>query len=467
VNTFFHIRRLFAFRYSDVIPVALTVILGMSTATQAAEILNPGFENGWQDWTDVDPSGKGTAISDDTNSGTWSMKLSETGSYVTQTISVEPNTNYSLNAYISGKGNLGLKVGKDVYFEQQARSTKRWKKLTVTFNSGDETTASVFASHGAKDVRFDDFSITKLDIGDSGISARIISSSSGGYGLSPDFPPGQNFDLLGWYASTPGDKNEDGVADKFEEVQLARGAYDNRYFYTGKDGGMVFKATVGGAKTSKNAKYTRTDLREMLRRGDESISTKPEGRLPNKNNWVLSTAPEKSRRAAGGVDGTLRATLAVNHVTNTGDTADTGGVIIAHILGIDDELARLYYKKMPSHERGSIYIAHEVADAGEDYFPLIGNRSSSAEEPSDGISLDEKFSFELRVEGNELYVSISQVGAVLAQRKIDMAFSGYDEPEQYLHFRVGVMNQSKTADLDDYVQATFYELSATHNEPSK
>ena len=452
---------------SNVIVLALlALLLGVLAPVQAAEILNPGFEDGWDDWTDVDPSGTGTAISDVKKSGTWSIKLSETASYVTQDITVKPNTRYSLKAYVSGKGNLGVKVGKDMYFEQQTRSGKRWRKLTVNFNSGSANMASIFASHGSKDVRFDDFEIIPMEAeegDDTDTSTRIISSSSGGFGLSPDLPPGKNFDLMGWFVNTPGDKNDDGIADKFAEVQLGRGAFDERYFYTGEDGGMVFKATVAGATTSKNAIYTRTELREMLRRGDESISTKPSGSLPNKNNWVLSSAPRKSRRAAGGVDGTLKATLAINHVTKTGSTADAGAVIIAQIHGIADELARLYYKKLPGHRRGSIYIAHEVAGASEEYFKLIGDRSSDAEEPADGIALDEQFSFELRTEGNELHVVISQAGAIIAKRMIDMTFSGYDAPEQYLFFRVGVVNQSKTADPDDYVQATFYQLSTDHD----
>jgi hypothetical protein len=52
-----------------------------------------------------------------------------------------------------------------------------------------------------------------------------------------------------------------------------------------------------------------TELREMLRRGDTSISTKVDNGS-NKNNWVFSSAPKKAHNASGGVDGTLTAKLA-------------------------------------------------------------------------------------------------------------------------------------------------------------
>mgnify|MGYP000215195859 CR=1 FL=1 len=57
-------------------------------------------------------------------------------------------------------------------------------------------------------------------------------------------------------------------------------------FYTANDGGMVFYAPIKGPKTSKNTKYTRNELREMLRAGDLNVKT----RGITKNNWVFSTA---------------------------------------------------------------------------------------------------------------------------------------------------------------------------------
>ncbi|MEO1173272.1 MAG: polysaccharide lyase family 7 protein, partial [Myxococcota bacterium] len=293
-------------------------------------------------------------------------------------------------------------------------------------------------------------------------STRVIARSAGGYGLSPDLPPGRNFDLLGWKLNTPSDEDNNGKSDLISEVQLAKGATDERYFFTGPDGGMVFRCPIAGARTSKNTKFTRTELREMLRRGDTSISTKNEDKSPNKNNWVFSSAPEKAQKKAGGVDGVLRATLAVNHVTTTGDANQVGRVVIGQIHGAKDEPVRIYYRKLPGHQRGSIYIAHEPASRDDLWIDLIGSRADDAEDPADGFALDEKFSYVINATGNLLTVTILQDGKKRAEKSVDMSNSGYDVYNEYLYFKAGVYIQDSTGAPDDYAQATFYELEYEH-----
>lgn len=53
-------------------------------------------------------------------------------------------------------------------------------------------------------------------------------------GLSPDLPPGRNFDLLDWNLNTLADDDNDEISDRFSEIELANGALDERYFYTAK-----------------------------------------------------------------------------------------------------------------------------------------------------------------------------------------------------------------------------------------
>ena len=247
-------------------------------------------------------------------------------------------------------------------------------------------------------------------------------------------------------------------------MQLARGATDERYFFTADDGGMVFKATVAGARTSANTRYTRTELREMLRRGNTDIRTRNDDGSPNKNNWVFSSAPEKAQKAAGGVDGTLRATLAVNHVTRTGDLKEVGQVVVGQIHAKSDEPIRLYYRKLPDNARGSLYAAHEISGGDDVFYDLLGSRKNDASDPPDGIALDEKFSYEIEARGNELHVAISREGVVLAQQTIDMSNSGYDVVDDYMYFKAGAYNQNSTGSPDDFVQVTFYELEASHDE---
>jgi poly(beta-D-mannuronate) lyase len=295
----------------------------------------------------------------------------------------------------------------------------------------------------------------------SGGSSSSSSSSGGssGGGLNPSLPPSGNFDLADWYLSVPSDNDGSGTADSIKEDELNSGYENSSYFYTGNDGGMVFRCPIDGYKTSTNTSYTRTELREMLRRGDTSIGTQG----VNKNNWVFGSAPASARNAAGGVDGVLRATLAVNHVTTTGSNSQVGRVIIGQIHANNDEPLRLYYRKLPGNSKGSIYIAHEPNGGSDAWYDMIGSRSDSASNPSDGIALNEVFSYEIKVVGNTLTVKISRDGKPDVTQTVDMSSSGYDASDQYQYFKAGVYNQNNTGDGSDYVEATFYALENTHD----
>ncbi|WP_025565289.1 polysaccharide lyase family 7 protein [Psychromonas sp. SP041] len=278
--------------------------------------------------------------------------------------------------------------------------------------------------------------------------------------------PASQFDLLGWTISVPVDADGNGKSDQIKEKALAGGYSDENFFYLAQDSGMVFKSPVKGAKTSKNTKYTRSELREMMRRGNTSYNTKGVGG----NNWVFSTAPTSDQEKAGGVDGTLEATLAVNHVTTTGVSWQQGRVIIGQIHANDDEPVRLYYRKLPNHQKGSIYFAHEPnSEADEQWVDIIGNslpnywnQDATPAEPEDGIELGEKFSYRIKVTGHELAVTIMRPGKADTTKTVDMSNSKYDVGGQYMYFKAGVYNQNKTGDAKDYVQATFYDLKVTH-----
>lgn len=302
----------------------------------------------------------------------------------------------------------------------------------------------------------------------SGSSSSSSSGSSGGSGsgssgsggnLDPNLPPASNFDLSAWYLSVPSDNNGDGKADSIKENELNSGYANSSYFYTADDGGMVFRCPIDGYKTSSGTSYTRTELREMLRRGDTSIATQG----VNENNWVFGSAPSSARNAAGGVDGVLRATLAVNHVTTTGDSGQVGRVIVGQIHANDDEPLRLYYRKLPGNSKGSVYIAHEPNGGSDSWYEMIGSRSSSASNPSDGIALDEIWSYEVKVVGNTLTVTIMRDGKDDVVQEVDMSNSGYDVSDQYQYFKAGVYNQNNTGNGSDYVQATFYALEQSHD----
>lgn len=309
--------------------------------------------------------------------------------------------------------------------------------------------------------------LNDIDTGNSG------GSTTTDHGLNASKAPSGNFDLNDWYLSVPTDTNKDGKADSIKEDKLNDG-YESKYFYTGNDGGMVFKCTVGGTKTSDHTSYTRTELREMLRYGDTRIDTEaPE------NNWAFSSIPHSDQSDFGGIDGTLEATLAVNRVTTTSDNDEqVGRIIIGQIHAEGNEPIRLYYHKLPGNKNGSIYFAHETSEGdggAEHWYDLLGDmidsdhqnyKSNISSNPSNGIALNEEFSYKIQVDGDDLKVTISQDGKQLAYKKITMKNSGYDDSSNYMFFKAGIYLNDKTSDKDDWAQATFYKLKNSHDNYS-
>lgn len=276
--------------------------------------------------------------------------------------------------------------------------------------------------------------------------------------LDPRAKPSENFDLLDWHLTLPIDSNKDSKADTIQELYLANKFEFKPLFYTASDGGLVFAAPNYGATTSKNTKYTRTELREMLRRGNTSIKTQG----VNKNNWVFSSMHRSGHRKAGGVDGSLEATLAVNRVSTTGDEKKVGRVIIGQIHAINDEPIRLYYRKLPHNTKGSIYFAHEINGGDDMWINMIGSRSHTLKDPEDGVALDESFSYKISVVEHLLTVTIIRQGKLNITKTFNMEKSRYHKTNQYMYFKAGVYNQNNTGAKNDFVQATFYHIYNQH-----
>ncbi|QUS36334.1 polysaccharide lyase family 7 protein [Falsirhodobacter algicola] len=320
------------------------------------------------------------------------------------------------------------------------------------------------------------FGCGSAEIAATGDGSDVASAAGKGiHGLRTDAPPSENFDLSMWKLTLPADLDNDGKVDEVEENQL-QGWSDERFFYTDPaTGGMVFRTVPSGTTTS-GSHYARSELREMIRAGDTSISTRNDDGTPNKNNWVFSSAPQDAQDMAGGVDGTLKATLSVNRVTRTGESGKVGRVIIGQIHAKDDEPIRLYYRKLPTNKYGSIYYAHEPVGQDDQYVEIIGDRSSNADNPDDGIALDETFSYEIKVDSEErdgvihpmLHVSITRDdGTVVEAKPYDMTDSGYSNGTDFMYFKAGAysQNNSITESPDrDFDQVTFYKLEATHGK---
>jgi len=133
--------------------------------------------------------------------------------------------------------------------------------------------------------------------------STMFFSSATAQDLDPNLPPGDNFDLSYWKLTRPNQQERD--AD-----QLAAGYTVADEFYTDSiTGAMVFWCPNDGA--TGGSTYPRNELREMIRRFDTSIPTQG----INKNNWVFSSSTMANQEAAGGVDGVMTATCAVDHVS--------------------------------------------------------------------------------------------------------------------------------------------------------
>ena len=303
------------------------------------------------------------------------------------------------------------------------------------------------------------------------------------FGLDPNVVPAENFELIDWRLDFP--LNEDGELTGQQDAPSERelvglssvnpalgstsapgeGFSHPLYFRTGADGGLVMHAPVIGATTSPGVRFTRTEFREMLRRGDTSISTNTNNttQRPNLNNWAFSSQPQDAQDEAAGVDGTLRVTMSVNNVTTTGRDNEVGRLIIGQIHARNDEPARLYYRKLPGNTHGSIYVCHEIRDGDDITFNILGSIDDDQPNPEDGFLLGEIFTYEITARGNFIDVVILQDDVVLGEVTIDQSNSGYDIGAEYLYFKAGNYHVNSTADPEEFAEVTLYELENTHN----
>jgi poly(beta-D-mannuronate) lyase len=281
-------------------------------------------------------------------------------------------------------------------------------------------------------------------IADSDIATATytITAPTGGSGLDPSAPPSTNFNLSQWKLTIPSGSD-------ISVSSLNKGYTLTKAFFTDPaTGGMVFRCpNIGG--TTSGSSYSRTELREML---TESAGTTSLG-----NNWVLGTSSSSAKADAAGVDGTMKVTLSVDHVSTTGDSAKVGRVVVGQIHGPDTEIIRLYFHKRPGDAKGAIYFGHDTPSNSNTYYPIIGDPDNL--DPAGGIALGERWDYEILVTGQLLTVKVTPDGGSTVTKTLPIE-SGYNN--QYLYYKAGVYNQNNTGDGADYVQATIYSLTHTH-----
>jgi len=172
------------------------------------------------------------------------------------------------------------------------------------------------------------------------------------------------------------------------------------FFYVSNDGKtnwVVYKTPNSGV-TSRTSSNTRTELGQ-------------------KEHWL----PQKG--------GKLTGTLKVMQVSTSGDArvAASYSTVIGQIHsddGHENEPLKIFYKKFPGHEKGSVYWNYEINTEGKndkrwDFstavwghdMSVIGTAPSAyPEEPVDGIALGEEFSYEVNVYEGIMYLTFASKG---------------------------------------------------------
>lgn len=339
-------------------------------------------------------------------------------------------------------------------------------------------------------------------------SAAMLSSSVVAFAQS-DMVPADKFDMSEWKITLPIDKNKDKKPDEVDVKKLKKYSHPD-FFYLDDNGGLVF-ASPNKALTTKNTTNTRSELRQMVRGTNTGYKTHgPE------NNFAVEA--RKGSDKFGRVGGRLDATLKVDHVAlRAGDptTKAAYSLVVGQIhavkydktssgFGYGNEPIKIYYKKFPDHEMGSVFWNYERNLPRKDKnrkdisHAVFGFDWSNQSDPGElGIALGEEFSYSINVLKNTMYLTFhnerlgtktftkSLVSQLSADGTMDPLDNKYSYGGDSLYFKAGVYNQCSTQkgggywyagcegtgdwEVDkangDYAQATFSKLEVGEATP--
>lgn len=197
------------------------------------------------------------------------------------------------------------------------------------------------------------------------------------------------------------------------------------FFYTASDnqGDWVVFKTPNAGNTHGTSNNTRTELAQLKK-------------------WTPMT------------EATMKATLKVMNVSTTGDAsvASTYSVVVGQIHSADgheNEPLKIFYKKFPGHEKGSVFWHYEINTAGDDNskrwdysypiwgydFSVVGtDENTYPPEPVDGIALGEEFTYEVVIKEGMMYLTFTSEGHETKKFTKNLISSEYsnlsDMPEQ-------------------------------------
>ncbi|MFF0060414.1 chitinase [Streptomyces sp. NPDC005279] len=163
-------------------------LVGISGTAQAADInvaKNAGFESGLTNWTCS--GGSGVTTSSPVHGGASALKATPAGqdnAKCTQTVTVKPNSTYTLSAWVQGGYTyLGASGTGTTDVSTWTPDSAGWKQLSTTFTTGGSTTSVTVYTHGwygQAAYYADDLSVFGPDGGGGGDPSPTVPAAPGG-----------------------------------------------------------------------------------------------------------------------------------------------------------------------------------------------------------------------------------------------------------------------------------------------
>ena len=229
------------------------------------------------------------------------------------------------------------------------------------------------------------------------------------------------------------------------------------FFYIVKDevaNWVVYKTPNSGI-TSQNSSNTRTELHQ-------------------KKQWT----PE--------IGGNLSGTLKVMHVSTSGDAraAASYSVVVGQIHsgeGHENEPLKIFYKKFPGHEKGSVFWNYEINTEGDnskrwdlshavwgyDMADTGSGPDTYPREPYDGIRLGEEFTYEVNVYEGIMYLTFKAEGHEPKTFRKDLLNTAYataaDIPNQ-THILFGPIGRDGVERASAYAGEKQYFKQGAYNQ---
>ncbi|MGB2080116.1 MAG: polysaccharide lyase family 7 protein [Vibrio sp.] len=303
------------------------------------------------------------------------------------------------------------------------------------------------------------------------------STASFAHNQTPHPVPADKFDMTNWKITLPMDKDKNGKVDEIEGVAMFSYSHPD-FFYLDENDNLVFQV-MNKAITTSGSSNARSELRQMLRGTNTGIGVKDP-----LNNFALSTHPNAD--TFGSIGGKLEATLKVNHVSmhaNQPNKFPAYSVVVGQVhadknpaqleaktgFGYGNEPIKIFYKKWPDHEKGSVFWTYERNLEKNDpnrtdiAYPVWGNTWDNKADPKDaGVALGDEFSYSIAIDKTVMTLHFSSPGRDDVSYTVDLAknvdpngkVDEKDNPRGYaedaFYFKAGAYGQCSVKDDEGF-----------------